>query len=393
MQESISMPKTVSKIALVLSILLIAGSSFAQSISKSEYYRHLMFRESPYAPYKGIYPIDQKEAAKVAHYRFDYDKKGRVVSVAHMLGDKIIGDNGNWDSFIWFAPKVTIEYGENKETHRYFGIMDQQIEAHGKVYTAEYKLKNGKRTQLSFTDQEGKPSQNGWSVHKYTWSVDNNGLIVEKRYGLDEKMVSIRPQFGFYETRLHYDNEGKLMFMYNYGLESKPTNNESGAGIDRIFYDHNGNFQRWHVYDKDKNPVEGNRPMVHIGEHLYDALGNKIGMRGFSKTGAPMAFAWGHSKVVNQYDEFGNQSSVISYGKDGEFLANAKIEYTEDGLNRQWIKFVDEKDQLVNAPQLGGAAALEFHYEKGSRMATGRTRYDNQMKKMEPPKPAAQTGS
>lgn len=392
------MAKTISKIALVLSIILIASSSFAQSLQntssgESEYFRHLMFRESPYAPYKGIYPISQQEAAKAAHYRFDYDKKGRVVSIAHMIGDQIIGDNGNWDSFIWFAPKVMIEYGKNKETHRYFDVVDQQIEAHGNVYTAEYKIKDGKRVQLSFNGKDGKPSQNAWGAHKYIWSVDENGWIVEKRFALDKKMVSIRPQFGFYETRLQYDDEGKLMFMYNFGLDGKPTNNETGAGIDRIYYDHNGNFQRWQVFDKDRNPVEGNRPMVHIGEHLYDELGNKVGMRGFSKTGAPMMFAWGHSKVVNEYDEFGNQSSVISYGKESKFLANAKIEYTKDGLNRRWIKFVDEKGQLVNAPQLGGAAALEIHYENGSRVASGRTRYDDQMKKLEPPKPSAQTGS
>lgn len=385
------MVKAMSKVALVMALLVCASASFATNISdkgvnKREYFRHLMFRESPYAPYKGIYPIEAHQAHDIAHYRFDYDKKGRVISISHRIGDQIISDNGNWDTFIWFAPKVTIEYLKNQEIHRYFGVLNQPIEAHGNVYTARYQLKDGQRVSLSFSDQKDKPSQNAWGAHKYTWSIDENGWVVEKRFSLENEMVSIRPQFGFYETRLQYDDEGKLMYMYNYGLEGKPSNNETGAGIDRIYYDQNGNFQRWQVFDKDKNPVEGNRPMVHVGEHLYDELGNKVAMRGFDITGSPTMFSWGHSKVINQYDKFGNQSSVISYGKDGKFLAHAKIEYSEDGLNRRWVKFVDDKEKLVNAPQLGGAAAIEFQYKDGERIAAERIRYDAQMKRIETPK-------
>ncbi len=380
------MIKSLSKTVLVLSLFILTNANSVFAASKSEFFRHIMFRESPFAPYKGIYPIDKKQANKVAHYRFDYDKQGRVISIAHMIGDKVISNNGNWDSFIWFAPKVTIEYGKNKETHRYFNILNEQVEAHGKVYSAEYQLTDGMRTSLTFTDKEGKPSQNAWGAHHYTWSVDEKGLIIEKRFGLDKKMVSIRPEFKFFETRLHYDNEGKLMFMYNYGLEGEPTNNDSGAGIDRIYYDLNGNFQRWQVFDKDHKPVNGNRPMVHIGEHLYDNYGNKIGIRGFDVNGAPKLFSWGHSLALNSYDKFGNQVSVTSFGEDKKFLSNAQIEYSKDGLKRTWIKFFDENKNLVNSPQLGGGAALEYNYKEGERLASGRTIYDANMKKIEPPK-------
>ncbi len=94
------MLKTISRISLLLSVILFASSSFAQSIKKSEHFRHLMFRETPYSPYKGIYPISKAEAKKIAHYRFDYDQYDRVVAISHQLGDKLIGDNGNWDTFV-----------------------------------------------------------------------------------------------------------------------------------------------------------------------------------------------------------------------------------------------------------------------------------------------------
>jgi len=352
-------------------------------MESSKFFRHLMFRESPYAPYKGIHPISASEAKTSAHYKFDYDSKGRVVAIAHQIGNEVIADNGNWDSFIWFAPKVTIEYGKNHQIHRYYDVENQQIEAHGKVYRAEYKLANGERIELKFYDKEGNPSQNAWNAHQYQWQHDNEGRVIEKRYGLDGQLVSIRPQFEFYETRLDYDQQGRLQFMYNYGTTGESTNNPSGAGIDRIFYDLDGNFQRWHVYDKDGNPVEGNRPMVHIGEHLYDSLGNKIGMRGFDKHGAPMKFAWGDFLLKHDYDSFGNQTGTQVFDEMGQQKMHAVVEYSEDGLQRKWIKFVNEQGELIASPQLGGAAALEFHYEDGKKIANGRSRYDTNMKKLE----------
>jgi len=38
----------------------------------SKYFRQLMFRESPFAPSKGIYPISAEQTQKSAHYKFDF---------------------------------------------------------------------------------------------------------------------------------------------------------------------------------------------------------------------------------------------------------------------------------------------------------------------------------
>lgn len=379
-----------TKLLLTL-FVAFTGTAFAEArdkqssteIKEEAYFRHMMFRESPYSPYRGIYPLDKKQTANTAHYVFEYDEKGRITSIAHKIGDTIIADNGNWDSFIWFAPKVTITYAKDKEVHHYFNHENQPIEAHGKVFKAEYRLHNGQRKSLTFFDKANDPSESEWQVNRYDWSIDEQQRIVEKRYNLKNEQVSLRPQFKFYETRMAFDDDGKVAFMYNYGLEGKPTNNDSGAGIDRIFYDHNGNFSRWHVYDKDGNPVEGNNPMVHIGEHLYDEFGNKVMMRGFDRKGAEKAFAWGHLKMVNTYDRFGNQTANIAFDTDGQQVTHAVVEYSQDGLRREWIRFLDTEGNLVNAPQLGGAAALQFTYDQGNRTPTGRVFFNAEMEKVE----------
>lgn len=372
----------------ILAVLLsILSSSFvyAQDVSNSEYFRHLMFRESPFAQYKGIYPISKSEAQSVAHYKFNYDDNGRVVSIAHQIGDEVINDNQNWDSFIWFAPKVTIKYTDKGEVHQYFNADNEQIHAHGNVYTATYQYDaKGQRQSLVFSDNKGEPSENAWNINRYEWGLDDQQRIIETRYSADNKLQSIRPEFKFFETRLAYDNDGKLEFMYNYGLESKPTNNDSGAGIDRIYYDHNGNFQRWQVFSKDHQPVAGNRPMVHVGEHLYDSYGNKVGLRGFDTKGQQIAFSWGVFEHSNEYDQYGNKVKGQLLDSDGNIVDTAVTVFSDDGIKRELFKVVDNDGKLVASPRLNGAAAIKFEYEEGTKKVANRIALDKSLTPISP---------
>jgi hypothetical protein len=372
--------KFITQYILVLLCVIASTISYAQQVVESKYYRHLMFRESPFSFYKGIHPISKETVNSVAHYKFDYDEKRRVIAISHQIGNQIISDNGNWDSFIWFAPKVTIEYNANGEIHRYFNVDNEQIATHGNVYNAIYTYnEHGVRSSLKFSDDKNQPSENGWHAHRYEWSTDEEQRIVEKRYSLNNKLVSIRPEFKFYETRLDYDDSGRLQFMYNFGLESKPTNNESGAGIDRIYYDHKGNFQRWQVFSKDKNPVAGNRPKVHVGEHLYDNFGNKIGLRGFDVDGQRMGFSWGDFSISSNYDSFANKTGSHSYNENGKLNVASKTDYSSDGLRKELFSIVNDQGHPISSPRLSGAAAIKFQYTSQSKKATKRIPLDESL--------------
>ncbi|MDF2177948.1 hypothetical protein P2G88_06760 [Aliiglaciecola sp. CAU 1673] len=363
--------------------LLAAGLLSSTLISigvmaKEQYFGHLMFRETPYASYRGIHAMAETNNPNVAHYEFQYDDKGRVTQIAYQLGDKLIRNNQVWDSFIWFAPMVKIAYSPGKEVHTYFDANGNQIETHGKVFRAEYKLnQEGQRTALAFFDKDGKPSESEWGVHRYEWQVAGDRLIREKRFGLDGEQKTIRPDFQFHEIELEYDKDGKLAFMRNLGINGQPTNNDSGAGIDRITYDLAGNFIRWQVYDKDGNPVEGNDPMVHLGEHLYDARGNKIGLRGFDRHGKQVTFSWGVYEHAMSYDSHGNQTDHKTYNEQGELLSHLNFQYNPTGTAFAWLKSLGQNGQLQESPMLGGAAALEFSYQQNGQAE--RKRYDSQM--------------
>ncbi|MEL6362067.1 MAG: hypothetical protein AAFR21_13385 [Pseudomonadota bacterium] len=340
-----------------LTFILAMTPAFA-----AERYRHLVFRETPFAPYAGIHQIDDETAASVAHYAFSYDNDGRVVRIAHQIGDAVIGDNGNWDGFIWFAPRVDVSYEPGREIHTYFNEAGDQIQAHGCVYRAVYQLDEDQaRSSLRFFDQDGAPCESEWNIHRYDWRVSDDGHILEKRFNLALEQQPVRPYFKFHEVKLEYDRHGRLAFMRNLGLDGQPTNNDSGAGIDRITYDLDGNFIRWQVYDKEGRPIEGNRPGVHLGEHLYDQYGNKTGLRGFDRFGAEMPFvSSGVLLRLNAYDSYGNVALRRAILPDGEEGLQLAYRYSSDGRTLEEIRGQDAGGNLTAHPSLSGAAIARF---------------------------------
>jgi YD repeat-containing protein len=364
--------------ALGMLALVLSTHVYAQ---KTAYYRHLVFRESPFSDTKGIHPIDKQTAENETHYRFEYDGQDRLIEVSHRIGDFIINDNSNWDSFIWFGAKMTVEYAENRETRYYYNRLDQRIEAHGKMYKAVFDLDNeGQRTAVKFYDEDNNPSENAWNIHSYQWTDLGAGNILEKRFNLKNEPQPIRPNFTFYTVRLAYGEDDVLDFVHHLDENGERINNSMKAGMDRIVYDQEGNFSRWMVFDKDLKPVEGNAPEFAIGEHLYDARGNKVELRGFDVIGRFKAMPTGVARVLNTYDKYNNQVEVKMLDLQGNTMQHVKREYSEDGRRIEWIKYLDENGNL-SMPEGAPFAAIQFEYAEDGSMA-GRKRFDLDLKEI-----------
>jgi len=370
---------TIKKSIIYFALLLFNYPLFAQ---KTEYYRHLVFRESPFADTKGIHKIDQKTAQEETHYRFVYDANNRLIEVSHRIGNYIINDNNNWDSFIWFSPKMTIEYANNKEIRYYYNRLDQKIETHGKMFKAVFDLDtSGNRTAVKFYDKNNKPSENAWGIHNYQWTIEGKGNVIEKRFDLKGKPKPIRPNFTFYTVRLEYGNDDYLDFVHHLDKNGNRINNTMKAAMDRIVYDQEGNFSRWMVFDKNLQPVEGNAPQFAIGEHLYDARGNKVELRGFDVIGRNKAMPSGVARELNSYDKFNNQIASKSLDINGNLLQHIKREYSKDGRRIEWLKFIGKDGKLMLHPQ-AKFAAMQFIYTNDGRV-TGRKFFNAKMKEMQ----------
>ena len=373
--------KTNQNLQFVLIIVITIISLQTTNAQKTEYYRHLVFRESPFSDTRGIHQIDKTIAQKETHYRFVYDKQNRLVEVSHRLGDFIINDNNNWDSFIWFSPKMTIEYDNNKETRFFYNRLNQRIEAHGKMYKAVFDInEKGKRIAVKFYDKNNAPSENSWGIHTYQWTILGEGNVMEKRFNLKGKPRPFRPDFTFYTVRLEFGNDDLLDFVHHLDKDGNRVNNSMKAGMDRIVYDQEGNFSRWMVFDKDLKPVEGNAPEFAIGEHLYDARGNKVELRGFDVVGKNKAMPNGVARILNTYDKYNNQVEVKVLSLKGETMQHVKREYSKDGIRIEWIKYFDAYGKL-SMPQGAPFAAIKFEYTEDGKMK-GRKRFDNELKEI-----------
>lgn len=364
------------KLAFLLLYVLVGSTQvYAQ---KTEYYRHLVFRETPYSDTRGNHPIDKSTAQHEAHYRFVYDAQNRVVEVSHRIGNNLIADNGNWDTFIWFSPKMTVEYTENKEIRHFYNVANQRIEAHGKMYKAVFQLDNqGRRTSVTFYDKDNKPSENAWGIHTYQWTQAQNKTVIEKRFNLKNESTTMRPNLTFHTIRLEFGEDDLLDFIYHIDEDGNLINNTMKAAIDRIVYDQEENFSRWMVFDKDKKPVEGNAPEFAIGEHLYDARGNKVGLRGFDVEGRLKAFPNGIASEVHVFDEFNNPIESKFYDISNNLLQHIKRIYCKDGKRLEWLKLLDENGELKMHPTAKFAAMKMEHDASG--LVIERKRFDEKL--------------
>jgi len=376
------MKKNLKRNQVVILLMLaftISSNVFSQ---KTEYYRHLIFRETPFSDTRGNHQIDMATAQKETHYRFVYDSQDRLVEVSHRLGDFIINDNDNWDSFIWFSPKMTIEYSRAQEVRYYYNRLDKKIEAHGKMHKAVFDLnEKGQRTAVKFYDKDDKPSENSWGIHTYQWTILGEGNVMEKRFNLKDESQPIRPNFTFHTVKLEYGDDDLLDFVHHLDDNGNYINNTMKAAMDRIVYDQEENFSRWMVFDKDLKLVNGNAPEFAIGEHLYDARGNKVELRGFGVIGERKAMPTGVARVLNIYDKYNNQIEVKILDLEDNLLQRVKREYSKDGKRIEWIRYVDENGKL-HIPQGANFAAIKFDYKQDGSMS-GRKFFDANMKEVQ----------
>lgn len=347
---------------LIMSLLTQVG------LAQNEYYRHLVFRESPVSYHRGIHPISEDERNRIAHYRFSYNDKGELIEISHRIGDELISENGNWDSFTWWAPKITIKYNASEEIVSFFDHFDQPTNAFGKIAKAIYSLDDkGRRIGLKFLDMNGKLAENHWNVHRYEWSYPEPGIIIEKRYNLKNEPAFLRPNLTFETVKLVYGDDDLLDFMYHIDQNGKLKNNSLGAAIDRIVYDHNDNFIRWMVFDADTQLVEGNAPQLALGEHLYDEFGNKVGLRGYDVHMKVKAFPSGFALESRKYDTFGNLISEKYTDMEGKRIVHGVYTYSESGKHILTTSFIDDEGNLENHYHWGWAKEV-LEYDSGGRI-------------------------
>lgn len=372
----------MKRIRYTFTIVLLLCCS--KVLAKTEYFGHIMFQETPYTPFKGIHPLSEQEAHKRVHYRFTYNDQHQVKTIRSYSGKHAARYYGSFDTYYWVAAGVSIDYEVGKETHYFLNVQGEKIHSphlpHHGIYTLD---ENGLRVGLRYFSADNEAQNNHLGIHRYEWRHEKNGVVIENRFDKKGNFVQLRPDFDFKQVRFTFDKQQNVQFMHNYSTDGNPLNNSTGAGIDRIFYDHQGNFMRWQVYDKDGNPVEGNGPNVHIGEYLYNQHGDKLVARFFDRYGKPMLSSNGLHRAVNRYNNIGIFTQESQFDVDGKITQVHQREFSPQGTHVIWDRFFDGEMQPRINPYFGGAAAVNYLYNEHGNLKE-RVHYDAALKFFDP---------
>lgn len=346
---------------------LMAWSAFAQA-DTLKYYRHLVFRESPVEDFKGRQEIDAGAAKALLHHRFRFDEQGRVTEIVRAVGERLTRNEGSFSGFLWWAPAVRIEYAPGKEIRSFYNEAGDRIAAHGAVWRMEFSLDaQGRRSALNYFGKDGQPVDGAWGIQRYEWERPAPGVIIEARFNRRGESAPVRPDFLFHRVRLEFGHEDLLDFIVHVDAKGDIADSPTGAAVDRISYDPWGNFQRWQVYNRQRQPHNGNAPDVAMGEHVHDGLGQARLLRGFGPQGEERAMAGLQGPMRFEYDEHGNLLRQQLLNMNGELVQESRLAYSADGSRLLMVRYLDAQGRPTSPaglpPALAGLVAQQFQYD------------------------------
>lgn len=306
-----------------------------------EYYRNILFSETPFDLEKGSHKITAGEARTVNSYKFTTDDAGRLVSVEYLRGDSLLGN-----SSMGGASKIVYEYKDNKQIKSYYNRKNERIESAG-VYSAEYTLDDkGVRTGLKFFGKNGEPVENRNKINNYVWTILPDGMLKEQRYNLEGKETVMNPFCPFYELRFTYNEKGYVTRMANYmadTLYNCTAENCGDIGVSYFSFKSNeaGDVENFEVFN-----VNGQM------SNLY----------------------WGWSKRLNKYDQNGYVLETAYLDQDNEYIGGKSVPVTQytydDHGSVVEVKSMDKERKVINNPETG-VAITEYKYDEvGNRTET-----------------------
>jgi hypothetical protein len=315
-----------------------------------EYYRNLLFSETPFDIETGTHPLSPEEAKTVNSYKFTYDNTGRLLSVEYVRGDSLLGY-----SSMRGAAKVTYDYDGNKQTKHFFNEKNEPVTPGG-VYAWEYRLNNdGMRVSLMFLDKDGNMIENNNKIHMYSWSRLDDGMIRENRYNLAGEEVIMNQFCPFYELRFSYNDKGYVTRMANYQGDTLYNCTAENCGDIGVSY----------------------------FSFVPNEYGDLLSFTVYNTVGQLSNLYWGWAKRINKVDENGYVVETAIYDQDDEYLSGKNVpviqyEYDDHGALVQ-VKNMDKDRNLINNPE-NGIAMTEYRYnDYGRRIETINYDKDNKV--------------
>jgi len=307
-------------------ILLVVLSMSLQLVGQEmnhKYYKHLVFRESPYAAIKGRITISKERACKENHYKLSYNQVYKLVLVEYLFRNKQISRRraGIMDGFRNIHSKTEISYQDNLEIRKFYnsdGVRcNNMMNVYKEVYTYD---NNGKKIGVKFYDKNNNPINNTWNISEYIWQPIHKYDVIEKRKNVKGDYVTMRPYYHFVTTLYRFTKDGLLQSMRHIDENSNlinDFNDEKGIAIDKAQYDADLNLISFKFYNANNIATVGSFLDCAGGEITYDKNGNCIQYATIGLDGTLM-LSRDKAYDVYKFDDFGNAIEMSHYGLEHE---------------------------------------------------------------------------
>ncbi len=327
------MRKTIFLIAYLLVSQLIQAQT-------QKYFKHLIFRETPYSQTEGRIPLTEKEAKNVNHFELSYNASNKLISVEYKYQQNLITLNrsGILDGKKALAPRTQIKYEDDKEIRTFFDVNGKQTINGMGVFKEVYSYnKKGKRIGLKFFDKNDRPINNSWKVFEYKWKHIDNNSVLEKRKNVSGTNVPMRPYYKFYNVLYKFNDKGILISMNNVDKKMRLINDETGIAIDKASYDKDNNLISFNFFNAENKPVIGSFLETAGGFATYNDNGDCLkyattGLDGNYKIDKRSNNAYSSYK----FDSIGNLIDRSNYGLNNKKLKRkgvTNVEYVYDKDN------------------------------------------------------------
>ncbi len=361
----------------LLTLFLLATSGAEAALV--DYYATLAFRESPYAPHRGLHRLTAEQASRINHYRFEYDRQGRIQQISFGLGDTLRAPN-HTANYFWYASVENYRYqrdaqGRQLQIVSYADEHGQPAAVHGEVFESRYVLDDSARRQsLSYHDQAGQPVQSNWSIASYEWTHQDDGSVWEQRRGLDGEPVPLRPGFPFLRVRLSYAVDGLTMLMQHIDAQGEVIGSDSGFAQDRFTYTADGELARFEVLDADGKLGPSNVSGIASGLLSFTQRGYEHIASYLDAAGQPAYNDNGWWRSERRYDAQGNLLLNAFADRDGRRANNPntgyaelRIDWHDDGLRRRQLGYFDAQGEPVEH-RSRGMHAVHYRYDQALRL-------------------------
>lgn len=309
----------------------------------------------------------------IAGYDYNFDERGNIIE------EKPVGVDGVSLAQGRLITRYIYDQFDNIKEQAFYDAHGSAVNSLGyHKYICEYNDRN-LQTEIRYYDTKGNLTvynQNKYAIQKDEY--DNKGLRIHcSYYGIDSKPVTSTE--GWASSTFEYDTSGRVIRQCFFDIKGKPTDSKVMVPEGICGYDKWGNMNYLAAKDGKGHFIINPQTGWSIQKCEFDIKGKELWRAYYDEKEIPMICQQeGCHKIMYEYDNNGNQTSIARYGTNNEPVLRYGVHkelytYNDGGQYIKW-ELYGKKGETVNCD--AGFQRMDFTYkDTKTKMASTRKVY------------------